>query len=62
MRRSLYFSDAKMVIVKDEEVPIPERGKVLVKTEMSGLSAGTELLFYRGLIKEGTPLDGTIPR
>jgi threonine dehydrogenase-like Zn-dependent dehydrogenase len=38
----------------------PGKGEALVTSTIMGISHGTELLFYRGEIEEGTPLDETI--
>ncbi|MDQ3876159.1 MAG: zinc-binding alcohol dehydrogenase [Actinomycetota bacterium] len=45
-----------------DEVPLrgPERGEVLVRTEFSGISTGTELLAYRGELDPRLPLDETL--
>ena len=42
-------------------VPAPQSGQVRVATERSGISAGTELLFYRGEIPTGTVVDECLP-
>jgi 2-desacetyl-2-hydroxyethyl bacteriochlorophyllide A dehydrogenase len=42
------------------DVPKPERGQVLVRTELSGISGGTELLAYRGEVDPDLPLDDSI--
>jgi 2-desacetyl-2-hydroxyethyl bacteriochlorophyllide A dehydrogenase len=34
---------------------------VRVKTELSAISSGTELLFYRGELEAGVPVDATLP-
>lgn len=49
--------------VRVEEVPVPEPGsdEVLVETECSAISPGTELLLYRGEAPEDLPADESIP-
>ncbi|MBI0582865.1 MAG: zinc-binding alcohol dehydrogenase [Methanomassiliicoccus sp.] len=61
MRSSLYFTAPREVRVRQEEVPPPGRDEVQVRSLVSGISAGTEMLFYRGQVDEGTPLDTNIP-
>lgn len=58
---SLYFTAPREVMLRREEVPPPAAGEVQVRSLVSGISAGTEMLFYRGLVDEGSPLDTTIP-
>src|SRR5437588_6118848 len=61
MARALYFVAPKRVEVR--EVPLNtslEEGQVLVRTEYSGISAGTELLAFRGELDPELPLDETI--
>lgn len=36
------------VKIEDVEIPKPGPGEILVKTELSGVSAGTEMMLYRG--------------
>lgn len=59
-RHSLYFVAPYQVEVREE--PIPELGPddLLVKTVVSGISAGTELLLYQGLMPQGMATDATI--
>jgi len=60
-RRALVFRGPRQVSVVDEECgPIPA-GHLLVRTRVSAISAGTELLAYRGELPEGLPLDDTLP-
>lgn len=49
--------------VRVEEVPAPEPGpdELLVETECSAISPGTELLLYRGEAPEDLPADESIP-
>lgn len=59
-RRSLYFTEPRRVEVMEEDTPSPSPGEVLVETLVSGVSAGTEMLFYRHHLDEGTRLDTAI--
>jgi threonine dehydrogenase-like Zn-dependent dehydrogenase len=61
MAQALYFVAPKRVEVR--EVPLNtnlDEGQVLVHTEYSGISAGTELLAFRGELDPELPLDETI--
>ena len=40
------------VIADEGEIPTPGRGQVLVRSTKSAVSAGTEMLLYRGQIPE----------
>jgi hypothetical protein len=48
-RASLYFTGPGQVQIREESLPPPPAGKVLVRTLLSAISAGSELLLYRGL-------------
>ncbi|HET9257682.1 MAG TPA: zinc-binding alcohol dehydrogenase [Pseudonocardiaceae bacterium] len=48
------------VELREREVPEPREGQLLVRTLYSGISAGTELLAYRGEIDPQLPLDSLI--
>jgi threonine dehydrogenase-like Zn-dependent dehydrogenase len=61
MAHALYFVAPKTVEVR--EVPLStdlDEGQVIVRTEYSGISAGTELLAFRGQLDPELPLDETI--
>lgn len=60
-RRALYFTGPGQVCVESEELPAPQSGQVLVRTEISAISAGTEMLIYNGLWPRGLAVDETIP-
>jgi 2-desacetyl-2-hydroxyethyl bacteriochlorophyllide A dehydrogenase len=51
------FSGPRRVEVLEVEVPDPGDGQVLIRTDRSGISGGTELLAYRGEIDPETPVD-----
>jgi alcohol dehydrogenase len=60
MRRSVRFTAERTVEVRDSETPSPGPGEVLVETELSAISPGTELLVYRGEADRELPADETI--
>jgi alcohol dehydrogenase len=47
-RDSLYFVDDRTVELRESPVPDPGPEELLVETELSAISPGTELLIYRG--------------
>jgi 2-desacetyl-2-hydroxyethyl bacteriochlorophyllide A dehydrogenase len=58
--RAVTFIAPHAVEVREREVPEPREGQLLVRTLYSGISAGTELLAYRGDIDPQLPLDSSI--
>ena len=58
--RAVMFVGPRRVEVTEVALPVLGDGDVLVRTRCSGLSAGTELLAYRGDIDPDTPLDESI--
>jgi 2-desacetyl-2-hydroxyethyl bacteriochlorophyllide A dehydrogenase len=58
--RSLFFSAPGSVQVKEEDIPEPGGGELLVGTVMSAISAGTEMLFFHDLVEKETILDTNI--
>ena len=59
-RQALYFTGPRRVALISEPLPSPAFGQVLVKTIMSAISPGTELLVYRGLAPADLARDETI--
>jgi 2-desacetyl-2-hydroxyethyl bacteriochlorophyllide A dehydrogenase len=59
-RTAIIFDQPYTVTLKEETLPAPEDREVLVKTMFSAISAGSELLVYRGQIPTGLPVDTTI--
>ncbi|MDQ3661598.1 MAG: zinc-binding alcohol dehydrogenase [Actinomycetota bacterium] len=57
MTRALFFVAANKVELRSIEVSDLEPGEVLVRTVYSGISSGTEMLVYRGLVDAELPLD-----
>jgi 2-desacetyl-2-hydroxyethyl bacteriochlorophyllide A dehydrogenase len=47
--------------VRREEIPPPGPGEVAVQSRLSAISAGTELLFYRGEVPPDMPVDAALP-
>jgi len=58
--QELYFTGSKSVTLRDEPIPDPGPEEVRVRTEMSGISPGSELLVYRGEVAADLPTDETI--
>lgn len=59
-RRSLIFQQPYQMTLSEETVPDPDCNEVLVETEYSAISAGTELLVYRGQVPTGLDVDTAI--
>ena len=59
-RKSLYFTEPFHVEIHDETLAEVEPTKVLIKTLYSAISAGTEMLLYRGLVPADLAVDTTI--
>jgi 2-desacetyl-2-hydroxyethyl bacteriochlorophyllide A dehydrogenase len=47
--RTLYFTGKSGVYLATHAHPVPSPGEVMVRTTRSGISAGTEMLYYRGM-------------
>ena len=60
MRRSLFFTAPGRVDVRDEVLPPPAAGEVVVQTIASAISPGTEMLVYRGQAPTDLAVDETI--
>jgi len=58
--RAVQFVAPRRVELREVELPDPSEGRILVATEWSGISSGTELLAYRGEIDPDLPLDETL--
>lgn len=58
--RALYFTGERSVTVREQSVPEPAADEVRVRTERSGISAGTERLVYRGEVSREKATDETI--
>ena len=55
--RALWVTGPRQVELRDEQVPAPAAGEVRIRALASGISQGTELLVYRGLVPADLPLD-----
>ncbi|GAB4481271.1 MAG: zinc-binding alcohol dehydrogenase [Anaerolineales bacterium] len=60
IRHSLVFTAPGQVGIQPERLPPLPSGQVLVETLASAISAGTELLFYRGQIPSHLAIDESI--
>ncbi|HUF37192.1 MAG TPA: zinc-binding alcohol dehydrogenase [Anaerolineales bacterium] len=58
--RSLYFTAPRRIEIRDDQVPETPSGEMLVETSLSAISAGTEMLVYRGQAPAGLAADETI--
>lgn len=61
IRRALFFVGPQRVEIREEEIPEPAPSEILVETLVSGLSAGSEVLVYRGQAPEEMAVDPAIP-
>ena len=59
-RLALYFIGPRQVAVREEPLPELVPGQVLVKTILSAISPGTELLVYRQQVPADQPIDEPI--
>lgn len=59
-RQSLFFEQPGIVAIHEEVIPDPGPHELLVETILSAVSAGTELLLYRGQMPLGMAVDETI--
>jgi 2-desacetyl-2-hydroxyethyl bacteriochlorophyllide A dehydrogenase len=60
-RRALEFTGPRRLDVVEEELAPPAAGQIVVRTRVSAISAGTELLVYRGELQTDRPLDESLP-
>ncbi len=60
-RQAVFFSGPRAVQIREEEMDEPGPGQVLVRSEISAISPGTEMLFYRGQVPAEMNLDASIP-
>ena len=59
--RALWFVGPRRVEVREAPLPPPGPGEVLVRSRVSAISAGTELLVYRGQAPTELAADATLP-
>ena len=60
MKRTLYFTAPHQVEIRDEPLPALRDDEVLVETLCSAISAGTEMLVYRGRFPRDVETDSAI--
>ncbi len=60
LRQSLYFTAPRTVVVRAEPWPAVGPHQARVRTRLSAISAGTELLIYRGDFPPDLPTDVTL--
>ncbi len=60
-RISVIFAEPYRIELNQSAVPAPGDEEVLIKTRVSAISPGTEMLFYRGQLAAGIQTDTTIP-
>ena len=60
-RRTVTFVGPCQVEIRAETLPALPAGQMLVKTTISAISSGTEMLVYRGQFPGGLPMDENIP-
>lgn len=60
MMQRVLFAQPSVVTVPSEPLPQPDADSILVATQLSAISAGTELLVYRGQIPSHMAVDATI--
>jgi len=58
--QQLWFTDVEQVVVREQMLAAPGADELLVEVECSAISAGTEMLVYRGQIPNDMALDATI--
>jgi 2-desacetyl-2-hydroxyethyl bacteriochlorophyllide A dehydrogenase len=59
--RRIVFVAPRLVRVRSFDLDEPRDDQVVVRTAMTGISGGTEMLAYRGEIDPDTSLDDTLP-
>lgn len=60
-RTSVIFANPYKIELLRTPMPSPAKDEVLVKTRISAISPGTEMLVYRGQFPRQLPVDATIP-
>lgn len=55
--RALWFAARRLAELRPEEAPAPGPGEARIRTALSAVSHGTEMLVYRGEVPEDLPLD-----
>jgi 2-desacetyl-2-hydroxyethyl bacteriochlorophyllide A dehydrogenase len=60
MRQTITFAAPRQVTIEESALPSLQPHELLVQTIVSGISAGTELLFYRGQVPPDLAVDSSI--
>src|SRR5437016_1007076 len=60
-RLSLYFTKSYELSVREEPLSLPAADEVLVQSLVSAISAGTEMMIYRGQAPCDISVDATLP-
>jgi 2-desacetyl-2-hydroxyethyl bacteriochlorophyllide A dehydrogenase len=55
--KTLFFEGEKTISIREEPLASPGEGQLLVQARYSAISAGTEMLFYRGNFPQGMATD-----
>ncbi|MFH1184189.1 MAG: zinc-binding dehydrogenase [Chloroflexota bacterium] len=56
-RQTIHFIGPQKLELREEPVPAPGDDQVLVRTELTAISAGTEMLLFRGEVPAGSDTD-----
>ena len=59
--RTLVFAGPRQIVIEEQPVGSAHGDEVLIQTRFSGISAGTELLIYRGEAPPDLQADGNLP-
>jgi 2-desacetyl-2-hydroxyethyl bacteriochlorophyllide A dehydrogenase len=59
-RYSVWFDNERSISAREEPIPSPGQGEVLVETHVTAISQGTEMVIYRGEAPEAMSTDTTI--
>ncbi|MDX1489982.1 MAG: hypothetical protein R3332_01740 [Pseudohongiellaceae bacterium] len=59
-KQTLYFSGQRSVEIREESLTVLAAGQVLVRTLCSAISAGTEMLVYRGQLPTEMDVDSSL--
>ncbi|MDD5466233.1 MAG: zinc-binding alcohol dehydrogenase [Anaerolineales bacterium] len=60
-RLAVLFEAPGKVALREEDLPALPAGQLLVRTELSAISPGSEMLVYRGEFPAELPLDASLP-